>query len=198
MSAELKLGVVVPTIRGREESLARTLAAYEATLAGADYELLTVHDRPFWPVACNEGTAALLDRCDLIHYGADDLVPLDGWLEAALPVLADGELPAPQVWDFFWNDGPAHSQTIDGPVGGECRFTRVPILTQAMAEAIGPWPEIAYFADCWVSDKARVLGWPTRVTEGYSFVHHWSQIGRLDGDARLMEEARRGWEAAMP
>ena len=189
--------MVVPTISGREESLARTLDAYRATLAGVDYELLVIRNRRFWPVACNEATELLGSYVDVIHYGADDLVPRHGWLEAALPVLEEGELPAPRVWDYFWHDGPAHSQTIDGPVGAECRFTRVPILTAEQAAAIGPWPEIAYFSDCWLSDAARARGWPTRVTEGYDFVHHWSTIGRLDGDPELMEEARRGWMRAL-
>ena len=193
----VRVGVVVPTIRGREASLRRTLDAYRETLAGVDYELLVLHDRRFWPVACNEGTRALAASVDVIHYGADDLVPEPGWLGAALPVLEAGELPAPRVWDFYRTEAGAQSQLIDGPVGALCNFTRVPILTSRMAEAIGPWPEIAYFADCWLSDAARARGWPTRVTEGYDFVHHWSQVGRLDGDPMLMEEARLGWQRAL-
>jgi hypothetical protein len=194
----VKVGVVIPTIEGRERWLHQTLNAYHDTLAGQDYVLALYYGRRFWPVACNEGTADLMSCCDVIHYGADDLVPRHGWLKAALPVLEAGELPAPRVWDFFWNEGEAHSQQIDGPVGAECRFTRVPILTAEMAATIGPWPEIAYFADCWLSDAARARGgWTTRVTGGYDFVHHWANVGRLDGDPELMEEARQGWDRAL-
>lgn len=193
----MKVGVVVPTIEGRDESLQRTLDAYRATLGGVDYELVVLRNRRYWPVACNEATGMLLGAVDVIHYGADDLVPLHGWLEAALPLLEAGELPAPQVWDYFHTEGPPQSETIDGPPGSLCRFTRVPILTAEQAVAIGPWPEIAYFADCWVSDKARTLGYETRVAGGYSFVHHWHTVGRLDGDPVLMEEARRAWDAAL-
>lgn len=194
----MKVGVVVPTISGREESLTRTLDAYRSTLAGVDYVLTVPRNKRFWPVACNEGAELLLrDGCDVLHYGADDVVPRHGWLQAALPVLEAGELPAPRVWDHFWHDGPAHSQQIDGPVGALCYFSRVPILTADMAQRIGPWPEIAYFADCWLSDAARSFGWQTRVTAGYDFVHHWHQHGRLDGDPQLMEEARLGWQKAL-
>ena len=195
----MRVGVVVPTISGREESLQRTLDAYRETLAGLDYVLAIVRDKPNWPTACNLGADRLApDAVDVVHFGADDLVPRPGWLQAALPVLAEGELPAPRVWDYFWNDGPAHSQQIDGPVGALCHFTRVPILTWPMLQTIGPWPEIAYFADCWLSDAARAFGgWQTRVTEGYDFVHHWHQHGRLDGDPELMEEARLAWQRAL-
>jgi hypothetical protein len=197
--SRLKVGVVVPTISGREESLQRTLDAYRATLAGVDYVLTVPRNLPNWPTACNEGAQLLAaDACDVLHYGADDLVPRHGWLEAALPVLDAGELPAPRVWNHHWNDGPAHSQVIDGPNGALCHFTRVPILTAAMAQAIGPWPEIAYFADCWLSDAARAYGgWETRVAEGYDFVHHWHQHGRLDGDPAVMERARIHWQEAL-
>lgn len=179
----MRLGIVVPTITGREESLERTLDAYRDTLNGVDWELITPLDRPNWPTACNEGTREMLEfrNVDLIHYGADDLVPLEGWYWPCLPVLANGELPAPRVWDFEVKDRRrAPSQEIDGDDGKLTRFSRVPILTAEMAERIGPWPEWGYYADVWVSVKARHEGqWPTRVTAGYDFVHYWHQTGRL-------------------
>ena len=72
------------------------------------------------------------------------------------------------------------NEIADGPPGSLTAFTRVPSLTRAMAEAVGPWPLMDYYADNWVSDKGRVLGHETRIMEGYAFVHHWHQVGRLD------------------
>lgn len=46
---------------------------------------------------------------------------------------------------------------------------------------IGPWPEqLDYCADVWVSERARTIGIETRMLHSYAFVHHWSQIGRID------------------
>lgn len=197
----MRVGVVVPTIRGRERSLERTLAAYRETLAAVDVELVLriARNFRFWPSACNAATPLLLEAgCDVVHYGADDLVPLEGWLEPCLPLLEAGELPAPRVWDFQAPPPPrpdgAPSQALDGASGQLCRFTRVPILTAAMARRVGPWPEIAYYADCWLSDRARLLGWSTRVCAGYDFVHFWHPHGRLEQDGELGEAASAVWQ----
>lgn len=188
----MRLVIVVPTITGREDSLARTLEAYEETLAGIDYTIFTPKDYPSWPAACNHVFTNLpnIHHCDLIHYGADDLVPLNGWFWPAATSLEHNELPAPRVWNFAVDDRRwAPSQENDGPVGALTRFTRVPTLTSEMAVRIGPWPEIIYYADVWVSIKARHEGgWETRVTGGYDFVHHWHQHGRLQDEG---EKAHR-------
>lgn len=184
----VRLGIVIPTIAGREESLGRTISAYMAS-SGDGAVLEVIKNQPSWPAACNVGRRALAGRADILHFGADDLVPQPGWLEPCLPVLEAGELPAPRVWNHE-REGIPWSEPLDGEPGSLTDFTRVPILTAAMAEQIGDWPEIVYYADCWVSAKARSLGWPTRVVAGYDFVHHWHPVGRLDGDVAALEAAR--------
>ena len=57
-------------------------------------------------------------------------------------------------------------------------------------ERIGPWPEIPYYADLWVSEKGRTIGIETRMIHSYAFVHHWSQIGRIDTVRNLDESGR--------
>ena len=173
----MRISVIMPTISGREDSLARMVAAYRERTP-YDLEIINPKDHPSWPVACNAGQ--LLATGDILHFGSDDLEPLEGWAEPMLACLADGYLPAPQLWDFAWSEAMPVNQSDDGRPGNFTAFTRVPALTRAMAEAIGPWPVMDYYADNWVSDKARSLGWETRVTEGYRFVHHWNQVGRLD------------------
>jgi len=170
------ISLIIPTISGREDSLAKMLAAYKATTK-QPFEIITPKDYPNWPAACNAGQ--LLAKGEVLHFGSDDVEPLEGWADAMLACLADGFIPAPQLWNWKVEGQPVN-QDADGIPGNITTFTRVPGLTLGMAQLIGPWPEIPYFADNWVSDKGRLVGFQTRVTEGYSFIHHWSQIGRLD------------------
>ena len=170
------ISVVIPTIAGREESLERTISAYESTLPGSD--LIVIQDAPSWPAACNMGYQQA--KGDVIHFTADDLEPLAGWHEEALVRLAQhDELPAPKVMnhsaDGVWDNA------VDGPDGALTHFTRVPMMTHEQYERIGSWPEqLDYCADVWVSERGRVLGIETRMCHSYAFVHHWSQIGRID------------------
>lgn len=181
----IELSVIIPTITGREESLHRTLRAY-ADNTRTPYELIVVENQPNWPAACNAG--AKFATGDVLHFGADDLCPCNSWYNAGVrAVLSDNELPAPPiVWNY---EKGGNVGSDDGPPGALTRFTRVPILTRAQYDAIGPWPEIIYFADVWISDRARYLGMQTRAVAGYEFVHYWHQTGRLDGDKKAMDDA---------
>lgn len=189
----MKISVIIPTIQGREDSLERTLDGYRETTAhlrGIDQlevEFVVVHDEHNWPTACNAGQ--LRATGEILHFGADDLVPYGNWLPPCLPVLDAGILPAPYVYNLTHEGNPDNLQ--DGVPGNQTTFTRVPILTRTMAETIGPWPDINYYADNWVSDKARLHGWPTHVVAGYEFIHFWHQHGRLDQPERVEEYAQQ-------
>lgn len=173
-----KISLIIPTITGREESLAAMLAAYKARTKGFRLQVVTPLDAPNWAAGCNLGMAKATG--ELFAFGSDDLEPIDGWADAMARTLDAGEIPAPQVWNHT-HDGPPVNEAQDGPAGSITAFSRVVALTAKMAELIGPWPEIDYYVDNWVSDKARTLGIETRVTAGYWFIHHWHQVGRLDG-----------------
>jgi hypothetical protein len=166
--------VIIPTISGREDSLKRVVAAYRRMRG---LQIVTPKDYPNWPAGCNAGQ--LQAKGDILHFGADDLEPIDGWAEPMLECLSNGYIPAPQLWNWV-KEGEPVNQAEDGLPGSFTTFSRVPALTREMAKAIGPWPEIPYYADNWVSLKGSKVGYLTRVTGGYSFIHHWSQIGRLD------------------
>lgn len=178
------LAVVVPTISGRESSLALTLAAYEATLERS-YELIVVKDEHSWPHACNLGFQQT--KADVILFGADDLEPLPGWWETAQRALRlRDELPAPRIMrpeGIFDN-------AADGPDKALVWFTRVPIMRRDQYRRIGPWPDITYFADVWVSERAGRLGINTRILYGYAFLHRRSEVGRVDTPEN-MTRARR-------
>jgi hypothetical protein len=186
------LSIVIPTISGREQSLARCRDAYERTAPNVmEVEYVVVRDRKNWPAACNEGYRQA--RGEYLHFSADDLEPLPGWWVYSLRWLVDGydELPAPKVMnhsaDGVWDNA------VDGPDGGTPHFTRIPLMTRSQYERIGPWPEIDYGADVWLSERGRTLGIETRMFHSYAFVHHWEQHGRIDTPERLAES---DWQLA--
>ena len=107
-----------------------------------------------------------------------------GWWNEALPWLDEhDELPAPKVFNYS-ADG-EWDNAVDGPDGGTPHFTRIPLMTRSQWERIGPWPEIDYGADVWLSERGRTLGIETRMFHTYAFVHHWNQVGRIDTPERL-------------
>lgn len=177
----MMLSVIVPTISGREESLARAVASYEATLEGVEHEIIVVKDESSWPRACNVGY--IKSQGDVIHWTADDLEALPGWYNDIPAFLENDELPAPAVYDYR-ADG-HFSNAEDGPDGAKTWFTRIPLCRRDQAERIGLWPEIIYFADIWFSEKAREIGIETRLLYSYAFVHHWSGVGRVDSKDNL-------------
>lgn len=175
----MKISVVMPTISGREESCARMVDAYVQRTKGYELEVINPKDFPSWPAGCNAGVLRVSSAADVVHFGADDLEPLEGWADAMLETLSRGRIPAPQLWDHEKTDTPPMNAS-DGMPGSITAFSRVPALLHEWVDLIGPWPLMDYFADNWVSDKARSIGIETVVTAGYSFVHHWNQVGRLD------------------
>jgi hypothetical protein len=187
------LSVVIPSIDGREDSLARARDAYLRT-GPTEMEIIVVRNLANWPAACNEGYRRAVG--DRLHFTADDLEPIEGWWQEALPWLDEhDELPAPRVFnhspDGVWDNA------IDGADGAIPHFTRIPLMTRDQYERIGPWPEIPYASDVWLSERGRTLGIETRMFHSYAFVHHWSQVGRIDSQENLalsdhvLNEARR-------
>lgn len=177
LSVEVKpaVSVVIPTIRGREDSLARAIAAYEDTMTDVSHEIIIIKDNPTWPGACNKGYSKA--KAGVILFTADDLEPLPGWHEDVLPWLSEhDELPTGKVLNHS-ADGDFDNRE-DGPDRSVVWFTRLPIMRRDQWERIGQWPEIYHYADVWLSEKARTLGIETRIFYSYAFVHHWSQVGR--------------------
>lgn len=185
------LSIIIPTITGREKSLARCWNAYKRTYDDTVFpvEYVVVKDRANWPAACNEGFRRSSGK--FLHFTSDDLEPLDDWWHEALTHLFDhDELPAPKVYNHT-PDEANWDNRVDGPDRGTPHFTRIPLMTRSQYERIGPWPEIDYGADVWLSERGRTLGIETRMFHSYAFVHHWEQHGRIDTPDRLAESDRR-------
>ena len=186
-----EITVVLPTITGREDSLAQVVDSYEATLEDEDYDIIVIQDAPTWPEACNAGYYK--SDSPYVLFGADDLDALAGWWDAGKAALTErpNELPAPRVYDNHGPEGERQfANAIDGEDGALTHFTRVPLMSKEQWETVGPWPPLIYYADLWLSEKARTLGIRTRMVYGFDFFHRWSQIGRVDSREN-MDEA--GW-----
>lgn len=160
-----RIAVVIPTVTGRADHLARCVTEY----AKYDVEILVLPNRSCCGDAWNQG-AAMVDT-KYVHFTADDLEPLPGWLEAAKEVADQGQIPAPLV---LRPDGSSES------AGGLVAL--VPFLPRELWCHIGPVPAgLHYYTDNWITDRGRDLGFPTVPCEDYAFVHHWAQPGRGAG-----------------
>lgn len=180
------LGVVVPTIPGREESLRRTLRAYLHHTREFPGGLL-IHvekDRPTCGMAWDIGAQKFGDRCDYLHFAADDVVPHEGWWQplkeavdagfcaCAVVVNPDGSVQSAGMSN--WYPHPVCSQDWM-PV----EHTLTPFMTWAQWEQVRPIPHDLHFCtDTWVSAR---LGVQVVVREGSVFTHHNHPVGRGAG-----------------
>lgn len=175
------ISIVLPTISGREESLQQVIDSYVAHTK-VKYEIVVIKNAPTWPEACNAGFQKA--EGDIILFGADDLDATAGWHRDILKFFkAHDELPAPYITDYEY-DAPMMNAE-DGEDGAYAYFTRVPIMRRDQWERIGVWPPLIYYADIWVSEKARTLGIRTKMLYSFRFVHRWCQIGRVDSRENL-------------
>lgn len=165
--------VIIPTIKGREESLARTVRAYEET--SPDAELIIIHDKPTCGVAWQEGSEQA-GKFDYIHFTADDLVPHPGWLEAAKEIVAMGGVPAPIQ---LTADGQVVGST--GETGSQASMTVIPFCSYDQWQKIGPMVPWHYYTDNYFTDKAKQNGWESLYHTEYKFTHYFAQEGRGAG-----------------
>jgi hypothetical protein len=192
------VAVVVPTIEGREELLNGCLDAYGETCPSfVDLNLIVVRDKPTCGIAWQEGAEiAVAEGCDYLHFSADDLEPLGGWVEAALWMADQGRaIPAPRL---VGRSGVLQScgdpaRAIEMSNGTEVQFSAVPFLRREWwTDYVDPMLPTHYYTDNWVSFKARLLGGvPSVVARDYSFIHHFAEPGRGAGmsyEARMAND----------
>jgi hypothetical protein len=173
----MKVDVVIPTVAGREEHLERCMTAYQRTAFGR-VRLIVIRDMDTCGLAWNAG--AKHARSDYLHFTADDLQPLDGWLQAAMGCTAQHALPAAVVTDARGSNCGEHWGALP-PDRTEVRVGTVPFMAASAWPAIGPSLDGHYFTDNWISHRARAAGWPTVACLGYRFRHHWAQERRGAG-----------------
>ena len=84
LQAPVTLSVIIPTMDGRGESLERAVNAYYAT-GPHDIEIIVVRNEVHGLRDATRDTACRTG--DRLHFSADDLEPMDGWWQDALPWL---------------------------------------------------------------------------------------------------------------
>lgn len=185
-----RVGIVIPTVPGRERYLQRALAALRTGAEGIEVALRVEVGWPSCGDAWRAGAARLLARPPRPTYlmlTADDLIPAPGYLAAALS-LAPPYLPAAfllQEDDTVWNEQ-------DFP---EPSFSRVPFVPAATAgPVLAGMPGLHYYSDVWLGDRLREAGYQFAPAPGYAFRHLWAQEGRIrdpEPDRREYERLRR-------
>jgi len=189
-----RIGVVLPTIRGREALLERTQDAYLANTP-SDIELVIIvpKDASCIGDAWNAGAKALKDcDCEYLHLGADDLLPGPVWAEAAISAAEGDVYPSPRI---TLQDGSLEScGTLGGGFylpevrdGSPAGSSGVPFLSFDLWESIQPLPPIQYYCDDFVAFTARSLGLRCEVRRDYHFTHLEGTVGRAPMVAKAME-----------
>jgi hypothetical protein len=172
--------VVIPTIKGREESLKRTLDAYLET--DHDLDIHIVADCPTCGIAWDAGLHYAIQKggFDYIHLSADDLVPHDGWLDAAIPFLERDVIPMPKILN---PDG-----TLFSFGHWNNTVSVVPIFPAKYIDRILPMFTGQYYTDNHVSDSLKL---PHELCEGYTFTHYLEKAGRgagMDENERMIKD----------
>lgn len=169
----MTVSVIVPTVDGRDECLARCIAAYEETTP--DLELIIVRNKTACGIAWQEGAEQATG--DFIHFTADDLWPYPGWWEAAVEVTERGALPAAWVM----GDGSQVYCTV--PIWEDIHEAPVNVLVPFFSREqfdLGGWVvPIHYGSDDWITFLATKRGIPVELIHEYRFEHTADQNGRL-------------------
>lgn len=185
----MRIGIAIPTIPGREQSLQRTIRSYRAHSRGVEL-IFSIHENSRssgegW----RKGAATLahgFGEPDYLHLTNDDIEVTDpAWWEACIETCDEDLIPAPVVYN---PDGSL--QSAGGQVGavgdlitevGRDRspvgFTTVPFLSWAQWTEIGML-DVHYSSDVWISHRGRQLGYETVLRHAYQLTHHNHQTGR--------------------
>ncbi len=192
------IDLIIPTIKGREDSLERCLASYKANTAKGTLNVIIIHNEPTVGHAWTKGIE--LSTAPYIALGGDDLEVMGPtWAGVCCETVDDGLLPCPVVWrpdgnlESCGGDMNAPSCLISEmqPDRTLTDFTVLPFMSREQADAIKMIP-IHYGSDVWVSHRGRQLGYETVVRHGYELRHHQSQVGRLQahpGEMQALEQA---------
>jgi len=162
------LTVCIPTLIGREASLERVVAAYEATAPGC--EILTTTEfqsvNPGWGAGCN--LLAARASSDLLLLASDDAVPHPGWLEAGLEALERHEVPQAR---FLHQGVPAHPHYDTASDRKRLGWTRFFLLWRGTVDLVGPFLPGTAYIDLDYSERLEECGWQVVSRDGFCFDH---------------------------
>ena len=177
----VKIGIILPTVAGREQVFDRVLAAYAATRpSGWEFDLIVPEGHATVGDAWNAGAEDV--DADYVFYAIDDCEPHDGWAQVAVQTADAGYIPAPRL------ERPDGSLESCGSMGyGQllsecadctpCRNTGVIFVKQDWP--LGRFLAIHFGADddyCW---RAAIHGHACVYRSGMVFTHHHETTGAM-------------------
>jgi hypothetical protein len=188
------ISIICPTIEGREHWVERCEIAYEKTISDEfDWEFLLIENQPTCGLAWRAGLKEA--EGDYIQLTADDIEPLAGWLEPAIEVVDEGNLPSPLIYEPDREKVQSFGDVWQPPAdrlpedGTEANITRVPFASREQFDRIGLMLPTHYFTDNWVTFRGGDCGFKTLLCSGYALVHHTAPEGRIDWRMRTDREA---------
>lgn len=199
MSAAYKIGVVVPTIDGREDHLARCVATHCPTTRMVEWVLSVQANHPNCAEAWIPGVRRVLEHgVDYVLVTADDFEARGPYWLGAVQVCDAGDIACPILYNrdeqTRWE-----SSVLDGEPLEPARCTRSPnllsfsqarrvfgVLEWVFAEA----EPMQYYGDFLIGDIAHRLGIGAVVAPGFTFSHWWAQVGRHDDAKNEADQVR--------
>jgi hypothetical protein len=174
------ISLVVPTIRGREDLLERTVAAFKAT-AESDLEIIVPREYKTCGEAWNVGAETATG--DYLCLAADDMEPVEGWEAAAIKAADDDVYPAPWILRV---DG---TTECCGTLGAGLLLDEsardglpvcnspVPFMRREEWPHLGPTIPAHCYSDDFLGYRARLAGLRVEVRREYKFIHLDGQVG---------------------
>lgn len=157
--------VIIPTIRGREETLARVVNAYRET--GADRVLTSIGHKTAGE-AGNDLMLCLPHGCEHVLLTTDDMLPHAGWLDAALKVAAPGVVPVARCLRV---DGQPLQERDGWEPGRESSWTRLFFLSPATFKHVGAFLDATWYIDLDYCERLQAAGYKLLTTDGFTFTH---------------------------
>jgi hypothetical protein len=188
-------------VAGREAKLVRALTAYtQTTPPSVILHVLVMRGYSTcgeaWQIGGDMAWAERDHAPRYLHFSADDLVPWDGWYDAAVQRVRNGESPAPVVYRPDGSVESAGAWEVELAHGEPSGSTVVPFFPLDAWPLVEPIPPIHYHSDDYVSAKLNLAGQQVVVDHAYRFTHYLDPFdpGRdvIRGDEALAKQRALG------
>jgi hypothetical protein len=186
----VSLSIICPTILGREQALAATMAGYREHTP-VDAQVIVPQGHATVGEAWNTG-ARQADG-DVLLFAIDDAVPHAGWYEAGMAVLAADTIPSPTLYFMDGTLETAGSMGLGGlmPLGTDgvrCRTGGLLLMQRRHWEWVGEFAPIHYYVDDDWCHRAEEYDIGLQVCHGYAFTHLHHPRGRDVVQQRAMAD----------
>lgn len=184
----MRIGVVIPTVTGREEFFARAAMSHTAD-PEIEWMLSAPRNHATCATAWTEGVDALLGHAfppDYVLISADDFtvarIDMQDYWRGAVTLCDAGFIACPILYNRD-EDDPWQSSLDDGVPGGPARCTRSPnLFTREQARKVfsifRELEPVQYYGDFLLGDIGSRLGYEARIADSFRFRHWWAQVGR--------------------